>query len=378
MFLFVFTTLACMLSSALASSTPVSTAKRAICTVNSVASSINLLGCTSVIITAFNVPAGNTINITAAPDASIVLAGSVTFAQTTTPGPLFTFNTSNALFNGNGFTFEGNGPRTSGGIFKPHPLVEFQGSGTFTNFNIKDSPAQAISIGMSAINKTLACGSDASNLSYKCYIVVHCHPCRQTRTVIYSDQTGCQSERIPMALVSQPVGISGVTVLNQGDCVAITSGNNILFLRNQCIGGHGMSIGPIATGNNVSGVTFNGNFVSTSMYGARINVNSNATNASVCNITYTGNSISANQKYGLLITQSYPVDFGTPGTNSIISNITFNGTPTQQVISTGQNPVVGVNCGNCAGNWSWTSLNATGGIDLVLSGGVRLIFNGLS
>ncbi|KAF9056780.1 pectin lyase fold/virulence factor [Rhodocollybia butyracea] len=347
MFLFVFTALACMLSS-VASLTPVSTAKRAICIVDSVASSINLLSCTEVIITPFTVPAGNTINITAAPGASILLAGSVTFAQTTTPGPLFTFNTSNALFNGNGFIFEGNGPCTSGGTFKPHPLVEFQGSGTFTNFTIRDSPAQAISIATnptSLFTAVTVSNGDGNALGSN------------------GEPVGVNTDGFDVS--ASNVTISGSIVVNQGDCIAITSGNNITFVKKR----------------NVSGVTFTGNLVFESMYGARINVNSNATNASVRNITYTGNTITpgnVNQKYGLLITQSYPEDFGTPGTNSVISNITFNGTPTQQLISTGQSPVVGVNCGNCAGNWSWTSLNATGGIDLVMSGGARLIFNGLS
>lgn len=70
----------------------------------------------------------------------------------------------------------------------------------------------------------------------------------------------------------------------------------------------------------------------------RIKVDSDATDASVSDITYSGNTISANDKYGLLISQSYSEDcmcpavflsiahltdtkptVGTPGTGSVIS-----------------------------------------------------------
>ncbi|KAF8824847.1 hypothetical protein HHX47_DHR7000284 [Lentinula edodes] len=95
--------------------------------------------------------------------------------------------------------------------------------------------------------------------------------------------------------------------------------NNIVFENNYCSGGHGISIGSIASDKTVSAVTISGNTVVESMYGMRIKVDSDATDASVSDITYSGNTISANDKYGLLISQSYSEDFGTPGTGSIIS-----------------------------------------------------------
>ena len=44
-----------------------------------------------------------------------------------------------------------------------------------------------------------------------------------------------------------------------------------------------------------------------------------AATGSVSDVTYSGNTISANQKYGFLISQSYSDDFGTPGTKSTVS-----------------------------------------------------------
>lgn len=40
----------------------------------------------------------------------------------------------------------------------------------------------------------------------------------------------------------------------------------------------------------------------------RIKVDSDATSASVSDITYSGNTISTNDKYGFLVTQSYSAD----------------------------------------------------------------------
>ncbi|KAF9056768.1 endopolygalacturonase 2 precursor [Rhodocollybia butyracea] len=339
MSLLALTTLACVLSGALASPTQASTAKRATCTVDSVATASDLTDCTSVVITAFSVPSGNTLEIKAASGASVTMSGSVTFDQTTTEGPLFTLDTDDVSFNGNGFSFKGNGPLywdgqgTDGGSFKPHPFVKFQGSGTFTNFIIKDSPAQAISVGTTATSSftdVLVDNSDGNALGSD------------------GDPIGANTDGFDVS--ASDVTISGSTVLNQDDCIAINSGSNILFENNICTGGHGMSIGSIATGKSVSGVTFSGNTVTESMYGMRIKVDSDATDAS-----------------------SYSEDFGTPGTGSTVSGITFSGATTK-VTTTGKFPVVGVDCGKCTGTWDWGSLDATGGeaADLVLTGGVQI------
>jgi len=283
------------------------------------------------------------------------MTGSVTFAQTTSSGPLFTLDTSDVSFNGNGNSFLGNGPLywdgegTSGGKTKPHPLLKFEGSGTFTNFIVKDTPAHAISVGTSGT-------SSFTNVR-----------------VDNTDGASLGKNTDGFDVSASDLTISGCTVINQDDCIAINSGSNILFENNVCTGGHGMSIGSIATGKSVSGVTFSGNTVSESMYGMRIKVDSDATDASVSDITYIGNTVSANDKYGYLITQSYSEDFGTPGTGSTVSGITFSGATTK-VTTTGKFPVVGVDCGKCTGTWNWGSLDATGGeaADLVLGGGVKI------
>ncbi|KAJ7810503.1 hypothetical protein B0H14DRAFT_3757216 [Mycena olivaceomarginata] len=135
------------------------TAKRATCTVNSVASAINLSGCTAVIIMAFTVPSGSftyvyssrtNISFKAASGATVTMTGNITFAKTTSAGPLITFDTDNIQFNGGDRNInmgkwsvvlgwsrhENNSTRrlymlltslegTNGGVAKPHPFVKY-------------------------------------------------------------------------------------------------------------------------------------------------------------------------------------------------------------------------------------------------------------
>lgn len=112
--------------------------------------------------------------------------------------------------------------------------------------------------------------------------------------------------------------IQNSIVKNQDDCIAMNNGSNIVFKNNQCSGGHGISIGSIASGKTVSGVTISGNTVTSSTYGLRIKVDSDATSGGVSDITYSGNTVSGITKYGILITQSYSADFGTPGTDTTV------------------------------------------------------------
>lgn len=351
-----FLTLTSLVSLVVATPTGTEMAKRATCTVNSVSSASNLSSCTSVVIEAFTVPSGNTLTIAAASGASITMAGTVTFAQTTSSGPLITINTNNVNFNGNGFGFDGNGAAywdgqgTSGGKTKPHPFVKFKGFGTFSNILVKNSPAHATSVGTSGGSATFT-GITIDNSA--------------------GASLGKNTDGFDVS--ASDVTISNSKVTNQDDCIAINSGSNIVFENNFCSGGHGISIGSIAAGKVVTGVTISGNTVVSSMYGMRIKVDSSASGGQVSGVTYSGNSISANDKYGFLITQSYPSDFSTPGTSSVISDINFTGATTT-VTTTGSFPHVGVDCGNCQGTWNWGSLHATGGkaSDIVLKGGVTI------
>lgn len=188
------------------------------------------------------------------------------------------------------------------------------------------------------------------------------------------------------------VTITNSVVKNQDACVAISSGSNFVFSNNQCSGGHGIIIGPIAS-KTVSGVTIAGNTVTASTMGLSIEVDADATGGVVNNVTYSGNNISGITKYGVLITQSYPAGLGIPGTDSTVgsasfglwsfevgrlltlgfrclidSNIDFTGATTSVAVNSA---AVGleINLGHCTGTWDFSSLKVTGGTGNKIVGG---------
>ncbi|CAK5265928.1 unnamed protein product [Mycena citricolor] len=338
--------------------TRTTTAKRATCTVNSVSSASNLKSCTDVIIEGFTVPSGHTLNIEAASGASVTLAGDLVFAKTSSAGPLITFNTNNINFNGGDHNINGNGAAywdgkgTNGGSTKPHPFVKFvfshiilhtarahsgrrfKGSGTFSFVTVLNSPAQAISVGTSGatvIERVTVDNSAGASLGHN----------TDGFDVSASDVT-----------------IAQCTVINQDDCVAVNKGNNILVEDTTCTGSHGISIGSIASGHAVTNFKAARNTITGGLYGLRIKVDANAKNAQVSGVTYEANVVSGISDYGVLITQSYPANDGTPGTGGPISNVAFIGGTTTVAVDSGAMSVV-IDCGACSGNWDFSGLDVT-------------------
>lgn len=159
------------------------------------------------------------------------------------------------------------GEGTNGGVTKPHPFVKFKGYGTFSDFTVKNSPAQAISVGTTGGSATfdsvtvdnsagdsgdLGHNTDGFDVSASDVTIQVCRPCIACLVPVL----------IAVAQNSK--------VMNQDDCVAINSGTNLVFKDNTCSGGHGISIGSISDAKVVSGVTISGNTVTNSMYGMRI------------------------------------------------------------------------------------------------------------
>ncbi|KAJ7146494.1 polygalacturonase [Mycena epipterygia] len=331
------------------------TAKRATCTVNSVASAANLSSCTAVIITAFTVPSGNTITIAAATGATVTMTGDITFAKTTSTGPLITFDTDNIVFNGGDRTINGNGALywdgqgTNGGVAKPHPFVKFKGSGTFEDVTVLNSPAQAISVGTTGT--TVISGITVDNSA--------------------GDAGALGHNTDGFDISASSVTVSKCVVKNQDDCVAINSGSTLVIEDMTCSGGHGISIGSIATGKTVSGVKIARNTITNGLYG----VDADATGASVSNVIYEANVISGITDYGVLITQSYPDNDGTPGTGAPISAVSFTGGTTTVGVTSSAHRLV-VDCGACSGTWDFSGLDATGGVGSIIAANKATISGG--
>ncbi|KAI0734461.1 polygalacturonase [Fomitopsis betulina] len=346
-------------SGAVAVPSPTKTAKRSTCTVDSVSSASDLSDCSDVEITGFTVASGDTLDFKFADSASVTVSGDITFESTTASGPLITFEGSDITFNGGDRTFDGNGADywdgegTNGGKAKPHPFMKIKASGSFSQFTVLNTPAQAISVGNSAsltISKVTVDNSAGD-----------------------TDSLGHNTDGFDVS--ASDVKIANCVVKNQDDCIAINSGSSIVFEDNTCSGGHGMSIGSISSGKTVSGVKFAGNTVTDSLYGIRIKVKKDATSGSVSDVTYSQNTISGISDYGVLITQSYPDDDGTPGTDTTISDINFDGEATTISVDSGAKRLT-VDCGDCTGTWDFSELTITGGDAGTISSGDATISGG--
>ncbi|KAG8731971.1 hypothetical protein FRC11_001288, partial [Ceratobasidium sp. 423] len=150
-------------------------------------------------------------------------------------------------------------------------------------------------------------------------------------------------------------------IYNQDDCIAINKGSNIIFQRNYCSGGHGISIGSISTGATVKGVQILNNQVVNNDQALRIKTKADATNAAVSGITFSGNTATGTKKFGVIIDQGYPTTLGTAGNGVTISDINFTGSTNNIAVASGAQRVA-VNCGTgCTGTWDWSKLTVTGG-----------------
>ncbi|CAK5265663.1 unnamed protein product [Mycena citricolor] len=176
----------------------------------------------------------------------------------------------------------------------------FQGDGTFSSVTVLNSPAQAVSVGTTGKSTIQQVTIDNSAGNAK----------------------GHNTDGFDIS--ASDVTITNSKVMNQDDCVAVNSGDSVTIESTTCTGGHGISIGSIASGKSVTNFRATGNTVSNSKYGLRIKVDANASGAKV-----SVNTLSGISDYGILISQSYPTEDGTTvGTGGPISNVAFNGAKT--------------------------------------------------
>ncbi|CAE6377663.1 unnamed protein product [Rhizoctonia solani] len=301
------------LSPLLATASPVSRCTGTISSLNDVAAAQK---CTTINIKTFTVPAGKTFNLSLLDGTTVNLQGDIKFGVSNWAGPLFQITGKSITFNGNGHTFDGQGASYwdgqggNGGVTKPHPMMKIKMSGTYTNVKVLNSPAHTYSVS---------------------------NPAKLDLTIEDSK------------------------IYNQDDCIAINKGSNIVFQRNYCSGGHGISIGSISSDATVSGIQILNNQIVNNDQALRIKTKKDATNASVSGITFSGNTGSGMRRFGVIIDQGYPTTLGTPGNGVSMSGISFTGSQnTIAVIDKAQR--VAVNCGSkCSGTWDWSKLTVTGG-----------------
>ncbi|KAG1880987.1 glycoside hydrolase [Suillus subluteus] len=321
-----------------------------ISSLNDVSSAIK---CTTVNINAFTVPAGQTFKLQLLDGTTVNVLGEIQFGNVSWAGPLFQVIGNDITFNGNNQRWDGGGPfywdgqGTNAGITKPHPMMRISISGTLNDVYVVNSPAQAFAIGNPGPLTISGVTVDDSQGNY---------PNSQSG----KKSAGHNTDGFDVG--GSNLIIQNSTVLNQDDCLAIGRGTNITFADNYCEYGHGISIGSISSNVVVSDIEISGNNVVSSAYSFRIKTDASATNSMVQNVTYTANTATNCTYYGVLITQSYPANMGTPGNGVTISDINFNPGTTSLTANSGAYRVA-VNCGSgsCTGNWDWSGLQTSGG-----------------
>ncbi|KAJ7832988.1 pectin lyase fold/virulence factor [Mycena leptocephala] len=326
--------------------------KRCTGTIASLADVAAAQECTTINIAGFTVPAGQTFSLSPPDSAIVSMTGQITFGVAQWAGPLMVIRGNGITFNGNNHNLAGQGDQYwdglggSGGVQKPAPMITLDMSGTFENVQILNSPQRAIAINtngltVSGVTVNNAAGAAANSRSN-------------------GKPAGANTDGFDVA--ASNIIIKNSVVTNQDDCLAINRGSNITFTGNSCTGGHGISIGSISSNAVVSGITISNNVVTNNANALRIKTDATATGSTVSNVVYSGNTATGTTGFGVLIDQSYPAVLGTPGTGVVISGITFTGTNTIAVGSTGHR--VEVNCGStssCTGTWNFAGLTVTGG-----------------
>ncbi|KAI1084766.1 endopolygalacturonase PGa [Whalleya microplaca] len=304
--------------------------------------------CSTIVLSALTVPAGVTLDLEDLNDSTTVtFEGNTTFGYSEWDGPLFSVSGNNVTVRGaEGSVLDGqgalywDGKGGSGGVTKPK---------FFKANNLNDSVLDSITIRNAPKN--------SFSLNYVNNLLV--------KDIVVDDRDGSELGKNTDAFNinnADGVTITGATVWNQDDCVAINSGENIWFSNGFCSGGHGLSIGSIGnrTNNVVRNVTFTDTVMEDSQQSVRIKTISYA-NGTVEDITYRNIAMSGGTDYGIIVMQSYNGVDGEPTNGVSIADIVLQNV-TGTVESDAVNIYVECGEGSCS-DWTWTDVSVTGGKD---------------
>ncbi|KAE9403323.1 endo-polygalacturonase PG1 [Gymnopus androsaceus JB14] len=305
--------------------------------------------CDTIVIGGFTVPAGETFSLTPPDGASVSLTGELTFGFEEWSGPLIEINGNDITFDGGGNDLDGqgtlywDGQGLSGGTTKPDPMLTINMSGSFSNIQIVNSPARAVSVNGDSITISDVIVNNAAGTA--------------PNSLSGDNPAGSNTDGFDTA--GNDITITGCTVNNQDDCLSINKGTNIVFENNVCEGiGHGFH----QQRYNCFWSYNQWNTVTGTVNGLRIKTDATATGSIVENVVYENNVITGITEFGVIIDQSYPDTLGTPGTGVVIENVSFDDSNTVSVESDAN--AVEVNCGStssCTGTWDWSGLSASGG-----------------
>ncbi|OKL61468.1 hypothetical protein UA08_03373 [Talaromyces atroroseus] len=259
--------------------------------------------CTNIVLSNISAPPSSTINLQ-----SLQTGATVTFAGTTTFGDTYDKDFDTIVISGTNVTITGaeghvidgngqaywDGKGSNGGQAKPNHFIvvkDFYYS-EITNLNIQNWPVHCfeienvehVTIAGLLLNNTA--GDEPND--------------RSGKKAAAHNTDGFDISK------SEHVTLQDTSVYNQDDCVAVTSGSQIVVSNMYCSGGHGLSIGSVGgkSDNTVDGVTFENSQIVNSENGCRVKSNAETT-GSVSNVIYQNITISDITDYGIDVQQDY-------------------------------------------------------------------------
>lgn len=346
-------------TSAAAEATAIQSGSGTTCTVTAYASiSSAVASCSNIVLSNISAPPSSTLDLQKLlPSAVVIFAGETTFGTTVDSDfdPIVVSGDYITITGAAGHVIDGNGAAywdgegSNGGTDKPDHffVVKDTSHATISNLNIQNWPVHCFDmtgneyLTVSGLTLNNSAG-DAPNSASGDKAAAH-----------NSDGFDISS--------SDFVTLSGVSVYNQDDCVAVTSGSYITVDNFHCSGGHGLSIGSIGgkSNNTVDHVTFSNSVVTDSQNGCRIKSNSGTT-GTISNIAYSNITLSSISDYGIDIQQDY-LNGGATGkpTNGVtISGVSF--TDVTGTMSDGDSYYILCGSDSCT-DFTFSGVSITGG-----------------
>ncbi|RLN05916.1 hypothetical protein BBO99_00008912 [Phytophthora kernoviae] len=252
-------------------------------------SGTDVSSCSTITIGSLTVPAGVTLDLSDVADGAIInFTGTTTFETETWEGPLILLTGTDLTVGGTG-TLDGQGSwywEQGTSIDKPvffrmHKVI----SSTVKGFTIKNTPYRTFSILNSEDTTISGLTLDASA----------------------GDDVAKNTDGFDLSS-NDGITITGNTIYNQDDCLAMQSSTNTVFSSNTCSGGHGISIGSlggssVSSSDTVSGLTVKSNKIVDSVNGIRIKTIIDLY-GEVTGVTYTDNTLS-NVENAIVIHSDY-------------------------------------------------------------------------
>ncbi|KZM23997.1 uncharacterized protein EKO05_0009305 [Ascochyta rabiei] len=314
--------------------------------------------CTEIILDNISVPAGSQLDLTKVnPSTTVTFAGTTTFGFKAWKSPLILIGgtdfhitaASGAVIDGNGAAWwDGKGDN---GVEKPNHFIQVKAAGTHSlieNLVIKNYPAHCFTLG----------GSNLVVKNVKLDNLAGEAPNKLSGGAPAAHNTDGFNVKATNVLLQD------ITVINQDDCVAVSSGSSNVTVRNaSCDGSHGLSIGSVGSDTTIKDIFFYDSTVKNGENGVRIKTVSGATASVVQNIVFQNITLSNLSKYGIDVQQDY-LNGGPTGnaTNGVkVQDVTFKNV-TGTVTSKAKDYYILCGSGSCS-NITFSGVKVTGGTE---------------